>query len=442
MTDILEPTPKPPVPEPRRALADPKAGATWRVAILGALIVLAGVSGGWPLLVMIAALVVMIFLHELGHFLTAKWAGMKVTEFFIGFGPRIWSFHRGETEYGVKVIPAGAYVKIIGMHNLDEFDDADAERTYMSKPIWRRLSVAVAGSTMHFLLALGCLFVAFAFVGVPGGGRGSIVDPSWVVADNIATDSPAYDGGVRAGDEVRSVDGVDTTTFDRFREVVAARPGETVPVVVVRDGEALTVEVTLGDENPSTGEAIGFFGAAPDRAPPATVGLASAVGETGEAFGTLTIETFKGLGRILSPSGLADLGQRVLDSGDGGPAVVGSSPQEQRQQAEHDANRPISIVGVTQLGADVIGDDPGEFFLLFALVNMFIGVFNLVPLLPLDGGHVAIACYEKVRSMLRGGESYHVDVVKLLPITYAVVLVLAFIGLSTIFLDIADPIGS
>ena len=443
MTDILEPNPRGPAPTPRFAApADPKAGSTWRMAILGGLIVLAGLSGGWPLLVMIAALVVMIFLHELGHFLTAKWAGMKVTEFFIGFGPRIWSFHRGETEYGLKVIPAGAYVKIVGMHNLDEFDEADADRTYMSKPFWRRISVAVAGSTMHFLLALVCLFVAFAFVGVPGGGQGSLTEPGWVVADDIPTDAPAYEGGVRAGDEIVSVDGVRTPSFERFREVVSARPGEAVADEVVRAGEPLTVEVTLGDVHPTTGEEVGFFGAAPDLPPDATVGLGRAVGETAEAFGDLTIETFAGLGRLLSPSGLSDLGNRVLDSGEDSPSVVGDDSQPRRERPDDDSDRAISIVGITRIGADVIGEDAGEFFLLFALINMFIGVFNLVPLLPLDGGHVALAVYEEIRTRLQGGRRYHVDVVKLLPITYAVVLVLAFIGVSTIFLDIADPIGT
>ena len=153
-------------------------------------------------------------------------------------------------------------------------------------------------------------------------------------------------------------------------------------------------------------------------------------------------EVFKGLGTILSPSGLSDLGSRVLDSGDESPAVVGGSQQVPADRVDDDTNRPISIVGITRIGADVIGRDGGQFFLMFALINMFIGIFNLVPLLPLDGGHVAIAVYEKIRSMLQGGREYHVDVVKLLPITYAVVLVLAFIGISTIFLDIADPIGT
>ena len=124
------------------------------------------VTGAFPFVLVVIALIVMIMLHELGHFLTAKWSGMKVTEFFLGFGPRLWSVRKGETEYGVKAIPAGGYVRIIGMSNLEEVDPADEPRTYRQQPFPRRLSVAVAGSTMHFIIAFVLLFVLLT-----GGGR-------------------------------------------------------------------------------------------------------------------------------------------------------------------------------------------------------------------------------------------------------------------------------
>ncbi|HEV7886316.1 MAG TPA: site-2 protease family protein, partial [Acidimicrobiales bacterium] len=111
------------------------------------------------------ALIVMIMLHELGHFLTAKWAGMKVTEYFLGFGPRLWSVRRGETEYGIKAIPLGGYVKIIGMSTMEEVAPEDEPRTYRAKGYWQRLSVAVAGSTVHFILAFALLWSLLVFVG-------------------------------------------------------------------------------------------------------------------------------------------------------------------------------------------------------------------------------------------------------------------------------------
>src|SRR5207302_1755928 len=132
--------------------------------IIGAGVLAAAATGVTKTLAVIIAIVVMIMLHELGHFATAKWADMKVTEYFLGFGPRLWSVRKGETEYGIKAIPAGGYVKIIGMSNLEDVDPADEPRTYRQQPFWRRLSVAVAGSTMHFIIALLLLFTLVSFV--------------------------------------------------------------------------------------------------------------------------------------------------------------------------------------------------------------------------------------------------------------------------------------
>jgi membrane-associated protease RseP (regulator of RpoE activity) len=444
MTELL---PARPVPEPaHRPGDDPEAsGNPVRLIILTALVVFAGRTGGWSLLAMIGALVVMIFLHELGHYLTARWAGMKVTEFFIGFGPRIWSFHRGETEYGLKVLPAGAYVKIVGMHNLDEFPESDADRTYMSKPFWRRLSVAVAGSTMHFIQAFLVLVLLFAVIGTPGGARPLDRDAgdqlrstaAWDVGV-ISDDSAAAAAGVQVGDRVVAIDGVDVATFEEFSDVVVERPGESVPVVLERSGERLTVEVEIGRREDNRNQ--GFFGVGPDF-PSVTTGPIDAIGASLATFGTGITETFRGIGTFLSPSGLADIGSRVFNGPDSGP-VVGDGSGSGDGAGGGDDVRPVSIVGIADGGAGLLEEGHFDGFLaLFAIVNIFIGIFNLLPLLPLDGGHVVIACYEKVRSMLQGGAPYHVDVVKLLPLTYAVVLVLAFLGISTIYLDIADPIG-
>jgi membrane-associated protease RseP (regulator of RpoE activity) len=437
-----------PVPEPSGRAPEAK-GNPLRLVLLASLLVLAGVRGGWSLLVMIGALVVMIFLHELGHYLTAKAAGMKVTEFFIGFGPKIWSFRRGETEYGLKVLPAGAYVKIIGMHNLDEFDPADADRTYMSKPFWRRLSVAVAGSTMHFLLALVCFFVAFAAVGLPGGAWPTSeaeldrIDDSaaWSVAV-VSEDSGAEQAGIRPGDEIVSLDGQPIGGFAEFREFVSDRPGADVEAVVLRDGAEVVIDVSIGTREGETGEPEGFFGVGPQLVD-STVGAGAAVGATFDAFEGSVRQSVSGLAHILSPSGLADLGRAAFtpepeSDGDTGGSGGGQAP------SGDSGNEPqaAGIVRISSIGAGLIGDGEFGFFLaIFATINIFIGVFNLVPLLPLDGGHVAIACYEKVRSMLLGGRPYHVDVVKLLPVTYAAVMVLAFLGVSTLVLDTRSLVG-
>src|SRR5438067_1847636 len=139
-------------------------------------------SGARTAILLVVGIVVMVMLHEAGHYAMAKRSGMKVTEYFLGFGPRLWSFRRGETEYGVKAIPAGGYVRIVGMSNVDEVDPADEERTYRAKPYRHRLGVAVAGSTMHFLIAGVLLFVVFAVVGLPDARP---------VISQIVADSPA-----------------------------------------------------------------------------------------------------------------------------------------------------------------------------------------------------------------------------------------------------------
>ena len=181
--------------------------------------------GGWPILavVVVVASCVMIFLHELGHFLTAKRAGMKVTEFFLGFGPRIWSFQRGETEYGIKAIPAGAYVPIIGMNNLEEVDPADEARTYRQKSLLgRRMSVAVAGSAMHFLIALVLVFVRLlAFGAVTDDSAGN-----WTV-DELSTpaDVELQHPNVRSS---ASRSSSCSTTATRRRPVAGLEPGDRI----------------------------------------------------------------------------------------------------------------------------------------------------------------------------------------------------------------------
>ena len=452
MTNLIDPArpaPEPTRPTSHEAPPTDDRGNMWRLAGLGALLVFAGVMGGWSLLVMIAALVVMIFLHELGHYLTAKSAGMKVTEFFIGFGPRIWSFQRGETEYGLKVIPAGAYVKIIGMHNLDEFDPADADRTYMSKPFWRRISVAVAGSTMHFILAAVCLLLAFGVVGLPGGGLPTteaeaerLHDESpWVVA-RVSDDSGAADAGIEVGDEILSVDGTPITGFAQFRDLITGLPGESVVVVVERGGEELAIPVQIGVVDGTDGEESGFFGVGPALID-STVPLAEVPGSALGAFGGTVRQSFSGLATILSPSGLASIGEAAFTPADDEPASTGSGGSGSSSGGgSSDEPQAAGLVRISAIGSGLIDrGELGTFLAVFASINIFIGVFNLVPLLPLDGGHVAIACYEKVRSMLQGGRAYHVDVVKLLPVTYVAVMVLAFLGISLLVLDTRSLVG-
>src|SRR4029453_16810193 len=218
-----------------------------RLAALMLGVAAVGLFFGWGYVWMIIGLVLMIFLHELGHFVTAKWSGMKVTDFFIGFGPRIWSFQRGETQYGVKAIPAGAFVRIIGMNNLDETDPADEARTYRQQSFPKRLLVVSAGSIMHFIQAFVLLVILLAVVGVPGGtlsdkgqhderwGVGKVTPGSAAAAAGLARGEPAP-AGLRTDDDIVNFGGQPVASWDEVTDLIRSHEvGNEVTFEVVRD---------------------------------------------------------------------------------------------------------------------------------------------------------------------------------------------------------------
>src|SRR5947208_2081815 len=191
-------------------------------------------AGARTAILLVVGIVVMVMLHEAGHYAMAKRSGMKVTEYFLGFGPRLWSFRRGETEYGVKAIPAGGYVRIIGMNNVDEVDPADEERTYRAKPYHQRLGVAVAGSAMHFLLAGLLLFVVYAAVGIPEARP---------VVNQIVKDSPAAESDFHLGDRIVAVNGQAVKTWEDIPRYVQSHGESQLVFTVARGGERLDISL-------------------------------------------------------------------------------------------------------------------------------------------------------------------------------------------------------
>ena len=387
---------------------------------------------GLPMLIVLLAIIGMIFLHELGHYLTARAAGMKVTEFFLGFGPRLWSFRRGETLYGLKAIPAGAYVRIIGMNNLEEVSPAEEHRTYRSKPYWRRMSVAVAGSTVHMLLALALIY---AFL-VTGGRTESVASPDWTVT-RVAHDTPAERAGLLPGDRIVSVNGQPVATMEDLPTVLPG-PGLPADLGIERGGNLINLTLTLAAHPEDASR--GFVGISSRNARVAQsmdVGYFKAVPETLQDFGFLVKESAVGIGRFFSPTGLSNFFRNVADQ-PGDPATAPSSAATSAVASSEHQDRVVSIFGALQIGADLTENGYGNLLLFLALVNIFIGVFNMIPLLPLDGGHVVIATYERLRS--HRGRRYVADVSKMMPLAYAVVLVLLFVGLGALYLDIIDPV--
>jgi membrane-associated protease RseP (regulator of RpoE activity) len=397
------------------------------IVLLG-LLAMAGVLGGLPLVVTILAFVVMIFLHELGHYLAARWSGMKVTEFFLGFGPRIWSFRRGEVEYGIKAVPLGAYVKIIGMNNLDAVDPADEARTYRQAAFRHRFGVAVAGSAMHFAQALVLAVVLLTVVGMPDADRWQIRALTTVEGATM----PAEAAGLAPGDRILAIDGIDVRDdFSRLTTEVRARPGATVTLRLLRDGGERDVPVTLAGRHPVTGETVGFLGVSSEPVM-TTVGPVAAVGESFVLFGETTWMALRGLGTFVNPANLVDYVERVIGT-EREPAAT-----EPGTITEDDANRPLSIVGAGRVATQAADAGWGNLVAFLIGMNVFIGVFNLLPLLPLDGGHVVIAVYERLRS--RKGVRYHADVRRWLPVAYGTVAFLGFVFFTSLYLDVSSPL--
>ena len=418
--------------------ADGRLGAAGndriRLVLLVGAVVSFGLIGGLSGLVVVSSFVVMLVIHELGHFVVARLSGMQVTEFFIGFGPRLWSVRRGETTYGVKAIPAGAYVRITGMSSLDVVDPAVEHRTYRQQSYPKRMAVALAGSATHFAVALALLFFVYMAVGRP--------DPSrWVVGE-VVSGSAAASIDVRVGDRIVSVAGVETPGFEEFGVVVRGLPGREVVVVLERDGDTSKRTMTVGERLRVDGTVAGFFGVGSDR-PMETLGPVGAGVEASARFVDLVEMSVDGLVGFFTPDGLAS-----FFTGGDEPSVqpepalsVGAGGGGSGQVADPgvdpaDEDRLLSIYGAGRLGSAMLDDGWSTYLWFLILVNVFIGVFNLVPLLPLDGGHVAIATYERIRSV--GGRRHMADAAKLIPLTWAVVTLLVAVAGVALYRDIVD----
>lgn len=536
MTDLIRPdrAPAPTYPpmaqpptEPATIEPAPEEPRSWLglvglVAALGFVFVAFGPN----VLFVILAIVASIFLHETGHYIAARRSGMKTTEFFLGFGPRIWSFRRGETEYGVKAIWAGAYVRIVGMSNLEEVAPEDEARTYRQQSYPKRLVTVFAGPAMNLMIAFVVMLGLAVAVGLPP------VSADWPRVDP-AEDSAAEAAGLLAGDELVRFDGAPVPAFDDFRSALVGRAGEDVEVVFERDGEQITETISLGSrvagisapswpggiqvsgDSPAFAANLDFddiivsvdgepapatfdefsdvlLSAAgtevalvveregeryatrlfvpPDATAEGLLGVAEYVPElerenvigavpaTARRFGEVAWLSVYGLYSFFSPSGLSGFAENVVSTPPVEPDTPSGVPADQQtadtalpslpaQEAGlgQDEDRVLSILGIVRLGGQL---DLLSIIWLIAVMNMFLAVFNLLPLLPFDGGHIAVATYERVREGLARrhllgariqGTRYFADFAKLLPLTYAVVAVIAVVGLGALWLDAIDP---
>ena len=450
-------------------------------------------SGSVAIWIFVIGLIAAIMLHEWGHFYTARRFGMRADRFFLGFGPTLWSMHKGETEYGVKLIPAGGFVRIKGMSPIDErlrpvpdeiFDPSrlqedrrehvrrtmqdplevenlpptiweratrvlrergasrdlidrtlrrvrgslpehpraedghavltevlatevtetgrvgdlhhrllkgDEGRFFHDRPAWQRAIVLVAGSAMHFVIAAVVLLLGFLFLPQITGE----VSP---VVSEVQADSPAEEAGLQAGDRLLAVGSIRSDNYDELREAIRERPEETLTLVIRRDGQEQTLTVVPNRvEDPQTGEEIGQVGFVPTletRRLTATEALYETfLGDASVV--AMTVGTFEALGRVFGPEGLSALFSQATG------------------QADRGLDGAVSIVGAAQLAGEAATFGIIWLIGLTASINIFVGIFNLLPLPPLDGGHLAVLGIEKavngVRSRLGKPTTFRID---------------------------------
>ncbi|MGH3154355.1 MAG: M50 family metallopeptidase [Streptosporangiaceae bacterium] len=391
---------------------------------------------GW--VIFIVALLVSVMLHETGHFVLAKRFGMKVTRYFVGFGPTIWSTWRGETEYGIKALPFGGFVKIVGMHSLDDPDDPDDEaRSFRSHPAWQRILVLCAGSAMHFVLALIMVFGLALTVGITYGNtqvgtRSSCVPVSLSAYDNSScagshVASPAELAGLRPGDVVTAIDGHPVSNFTQLTDIVRPQPpGTVVTLTVRRAGKLITLHAKLATIK-GLGSYLGMSYSGVVFQIPSPLG---AVEYSGTTFGQVLVGSAQAVAAL--PGGLHDLFNK-------------------KERASTPGGQVTSVVGAAQATGSELASNAGWQYkvsfvlLLIASLNIFVGAFNMLPLLPLDGGHIAAILYERIRAWLarlRGRPDRGlVNMAKLVPVSFSLFVVIALFSVVLVLADIINPLN-
>jgi membrane-associated protease RseP (regulator of RpoE activity) len=390
---------------------------------------------GW--IIFVLALLFSIMLHEAGHFVTAKKFGMKVTQFFVGFGQTIWSTTRGETEYGVKVLPLGGFVKITGMTALDDVDPADEPRSFRRQPGWQRIIVLAAGSFMHFALAFVLLLILAMGIGLVDDNTNQIglispcVPPSAQAlargASCTASDAtaPAKLAGIRVNDKITAIGGIAVHNWVQLGKALKAQPkGQAVAITVLRDGKAVVLHATPAQIPGRAGGYLGVEAASVFQ----RLGPISALSYAGNTFGEVLTGSVSAVGHL--PSAIPDLFAK--------------------DRAKTPAGNVSSVVGVGGITAQVVAAKEGwqtkvQFILLIMIsLNIFVGAFNLLPLLPLDGGHLSVIIYERARAWLarlRGrADPGLVDMRRLIPVSIGVFALLVGFGLLLITADLFNPI--
>jgi membrane-associated protease RseP (regulator of RpoE activity) len=380
-------------------------------------------------------ILVMVMIHESGHFLMAKLFHFKASMFFLGFGPTLWSTKRGETEYGVKALPLGGFVKIVGMNPYEHVEPEDEPRSYPNKPRWQRAIVLVAGSATHWILAFITLLIAAMVLGLPTGQATNQV--ALVQQTLKGQPTAASDLGLHLGDRIVAVGGSPVSRWNQIRAYIRMHPGENADFTVLENGKRRDVGVRLGTaivrgnehitayapagqpiRTAHNGEhVIGYLGVQPQL----EYHKYSFIAAGGHAAGLVWDYTKYSVQQV---GGLF----HTIFSGELWSALSGHGSRAPGQG-------PVSIYGAGRIAGQTVADH--QYLDLVGLLvglTIFLGIMNLLPLPPLDGGHLAVVAYETVTRRT-------VDLRKLIPVAAAVISFFVLIFIASLYLDIIRPMN-